>query len=97
MPFIDDIENRGAAHLMTDRDLRNLAVKNIWKGIMIVEKIYGIRVCWKDKVDIIGDVCRKKKEPLGQKAIEKIIAGVNVHDIDIEKYKKQIEFREIKK
>lgn len=83
MGFIDEVNQNGAAHLVTDRNIRDLAIKNMWKGFLLFEKKTGLRIRWCEKVAAIEEVCKDMREPIGRKAIEKIVNGLRIdHEVE---------------
>ena len=78
MAFVYDITERGSIHLVKDNDLRDLAVRNIWRGLMLAEQYSGQKIKYYDKVKLVQKACVINNEPVGEKMIERIIVGVKL-------------------
>ncbi|MDZ7795542.1 MAG: hypothetical protein U5N56_00150 [Candidatus Marinimicrobia bacterium] len=57
MAFIDDITEKGGIRLVKDNDLRDLAVRNMWRGMMLAEKHTNTRIKYCEKIKLIQDTC----------------------------------------
>ena len=78
MAFVDDITERGSIHLVKDNDLRDLAVRNIWRGLILAEQYTGRKIKYYDKIKLVQQACVINKEPVGEKMIERIVVGVKL-------------------
>lgn len=78
MAFVDDITERGSIHLVKDNDLRDLAVRNIWRGLMLAEQHTGQKIKYDQKVKLVQQACVINNEPVGEKMIERIVVGVKL-------------------
>jgi len=79
MAFTDDISPKIGIHLVKDNDLRDFAIRNMWRGMLISEKHMGTRIKYDEKIKLIQDTCVVNGEPVGDKTIEKIIVGIRLH------------------
>jgi len=78
MSFLDDITFTTGIHLVKDNDLRDLAIQNIWRGMLLAEKHANIQMKYRDRLSAVQNACLINGEPIGERTIEKIVAKVKV-------------------
>lgn len=78
MSFIDDITFSTDIHLVKNNDLRDLAIQNVWRGMLLAEKHANITMKYCDRLSIVQGACLVRGEPVGEKMIERIVVGVKL-------------------
>jgi hypothetical protein len=78
MPFVEDIMERRGIVVLKSTDLRDIALRNMWRGIMLAEQNMGAKIKYDKKIKILHQACLKNGEPVGEKAIERIVLGVKL-------------------
>jgi hypothetical protein len=78
MSFIDDLTFTTDIHLVKNNDLRDLAIQNVWRGLLLAEKHANIQMRYCDRLSVVQGACLVRGEPIGERTIEKIVSKVKI-------------------